>query len=356
MNLSPIERDRLAWAKRLKSFDRRIYDRSVERRQAIGLGRGLGIFARALGIPSGSINWLTYFPGAYQSVQTDLGLTYGGTMLASGTTPPVITLTGSLSGVAVPIRVECTVLGARGVWQGRVSFNGGSTFPQTFTSAATIPLTGAGTGLTLNIATGTAAVDNVWLATCSALADQSGNGANYSQATPANQPVVTVGLGGCPGLLFDGTNDDFGSTLSQPAPGTQKWSVFGVFKHITWNTNDVPFASRNTADGLTSSGVTPQITFFNGSSMPVNNGATLGSWVEFEVELQNTASDRLKLGTVTTSGIAGNAVLLNPRIGSLGGSRFSNMELLALVYVPGTPSFAAARAAVTTKYGGTVLV
>jgi len=90
--------------------------------------------------------------------------------------------------------------------------------------------------------------------------------------------------------------------------------------------------------------------------MPVNNGATLGSWVEFEVELQNTASDRLKLGTVTTSGIAGNAVLLNPRIGSLGGSRFSNMELLALVYVPGTPSFAAARAAVTTKYGGTVLV
>jgi len=322
--------------------------------------RGFASNRRGIGDAAGAFNgnFNSIFPAAYQSVQTDIGLTYGGTMLAAGTAPPVLTLTGSVAGVAVPIRVEATSSGALGVWQGKVSYDGGSSFPQTFTSAATIPLTAGATGLTLNIAAGNATgpADNFWLATCSALADQSGNAAHYSQATPANQAVITPGLNGCPGLLLDGTNDDFGSTLSQPAPGTQKWCVFGVFKHITWNTNDVPFASRNTADGLTSSGVTPQMVFFNGSSIPANNGATLGSWVEFEVELQNTAADRLKLGTVTTTGIAGNAVLLNPRIGSLGGSRFSNMEFLALVYVPGTPNFAAARAAVTAKYGVSVIV
>lgn len=80
-----------------------------------------------------------------------------------GTTPPTLTLSGTLSR-PLNLRVECTLLGARGTWTGRYSFDNGVTWTA-FTSAATVALTGS--GLTLAIATGSAAVDNVWTASTS---------------------------------------------------------------------------------------------------------------------------------------------------------------------------------------------
>lgn len=79
---------------------------------------------------------------------------------AAGTTPPTITLTGTPTAY-VNLRVECTTLGARGTAVIRYSLDGGTTWTEGVTTAATISI---GAGLTLNYANATAAVDNVWTA------------------------------------------------------------------------------------------------------------------------------------------------------------------------------------------------
>lgn len=92
-----------------------------------------------------------------------------GSVTAAGTTPPTVTLTSTAQVYPVNLRVECTDIGggaARGQWIGRYSIDGGKTYV-TFTSAATVSVVdpaGNDTGVVINIATGNAAVDNVWTA------------------------------------------------------------------------------------------------------------------------------------------------------------------------------------------------
>lgn len=88
------------------------------------------------------------------------GLSAPTSVTSLGTTPPVITVTGTPLR-EVDLRVEALTTGALAVWTGRYSLDAGVTWTG-FTSAATVVLTG--TGLTLNIAAGTAAVDNRWSA------------------------------------------------------------------------------------------------------------------------------------------------------------------------------------------------
>lgn len=82
---------------------------------------------------------------------------------SAGTTPPVVTLTvGTLTGYH-NLRVEVTTGGARGTAVFRWSIDGGTTWTSAVTTAATTVL--AGTGITLNWATGTDyATDNVYTA------------------------------------------------------------------------------------------------------------------------------------------------------------------------------------------------
>lgn len=88
-----------------------------------------------------------------------------GAVTSSGTTPPVITLTGTQV-QPVNLKITCTLLGARGTWTGAYSIDGGVT-TVAFTSAATVAVldvNGTDTGVVINIAAGTAATDNVWTA------------------------------------------------------------------------------------------------------------------------------------------------------------------------------------------------
>jgi hypothetical protein len=91
---------------------------------------------------------------------------------SSGTSPPVVTLTGTPNRY-INFKMVCTVLGARGTSFIKYSINGGNTYSTAEVTAATIlmldPLTGESTGVTINIAAGAAAVDNVWTATSSVL-------------------------------------------------------------------------------------------------------------------------------------------------------------------------------------------
>lgn len=312
-----------------------------------------------------TINFASYFTGVLQSVQTDLGLTYGTTMLAAGTTPPVITLSGTLAAAYVPILIQCTLSGALGTWQGRVSYDGGSTFPQTFTSASTVALTGAGAGLTINIAAGAAVstgTQDTWTATCAGLNDQSGSGVNYSQATAIYQPILTVGLSGFPGIAFDGSNDVMVSSLSLPAPGTTPTWIGMVFRQITWISNGCIISDPSGNSCLIyNNPATLYSRAFNGAQ----GGAvsqTINTWECTEAGFTYSASDYLRRGSSASSvgTIFGNNASTSRNFGAqVAGGNPTNIEFLHLIYlnnIPTAPQIAAWRSAVTAKYGGSVSV
>lgn len=96
------------------------------------------------------------------------------TVSSSGTTPPAVTLTGTPNRL-INFRMECTTLGARGTAIVRTSINGGVTWKSSITTAATFTLVDpddddASTGVTVNYANASAAVDNVWTATATSKA------------------------------------------------------------------------------------------------------------------------------------------------------------------------------------------
>lgn len=86
------------------------------------------------------------------------------TVVSAGTTPPVLTLTGSPKGMYDQIRVECTTLGAFATAQIRISTDGGATW---VASGVVVPSTGIvdrsdDLGLVFTFASGTFAVNNVY--------------------------------------------------------------------------------------------------------------------------------------------------------------------------------------------------
>jgi hypothetical protein len=298
------------------------------------------------------------FPGAYQVVQTDLGLTYGGTMLATGTTPPVITLTGTLVGAPTAITITDTLVGILGTWTGLVTYGDGTT--QAFTSAATVPLTGRGTGLTLNIAAGAAAGNNTWQATCAGLADQSGNAKHYSQATGSLQPVISTGLNGKPGILFSGLSASaqcLDSALNLPAPGTTPWTCILVMR-MTIHANDAIICSQPTQNGgliYVNPGNTG-LSIYDGTVVASGTN-TLASWSRLRAYFSHSTADALKVGSSAdlTGSDCGNLAQTGRRLGANGNSggatNGSKSEFLAAIHVPGIVSLAAFERALNSAAG-----
>ncbi len=86
------------------------------------------------------------------------------TVVSTGTTPPVLTLTGSPKGMYDQIRVECTTLGAFATAQIRISTDGGTTW---VASGLVVPSNGIvdrsdDLGLVFTFASGTFAVNNIY--------------------------------------------------------------------------------------------------------------------------------------------------------------------------------------------------
>jgi len=128
-------------------------------------------------------------------------------------------LTGATPAVPVPIWIRITAPGVGNVYYDGLGVTAAMT-GVTIVDSVNIVLTGAGAGMAITPGVGSQVAGNTWRATCSSLADQSGNGRNYVQLTPAQQPIVTAGLNGKPGLLFDGLDDyltsDTGALLNGP--------------------------------------------------------------------------------------------------------------------------------------------
>lgn len=96
-------------------------------------------------------------------------------VVSAGTSPPVITVAASTNreGKTGPVRpcnvlIAVTTTGTLGTWKFKLSLDGGATWDNAYTSAASVALTdpydpaGGLLGITLSIAAGTASANNTW--------------------------------------------------------------------------------------------------------------------------------------------------------------------------------------------------
>jgi len=131
----------------------------------------------------------------------DRGITLGGTLLASGTAPPAVSLVSApstLSGLWLDIPTG----GGLGAGKVRYSLDDGATYSAPETLAASMTLGGFG----ITFAAGTYNTNNTYKATVAAWTSLEGYVA--SQATPGKQPVYSsVAWDGHPSLTFDGVDD-----------------------------------------------------------------------------------------------------------------------------------------------------
>lgn len=313
---------------------------------------------------NGPVNLASFLPGAYQSFQTNLGFTYGGSLLplAGNTATTTVSLTGSLSGVAVPIKVRATnsaSIGSGATFN--IYYDGGTTPVATgVTPSAGVPvaLTGAATGLSVTFTAGTSVNNNEWDATCAAIADQTGNGWHFSQATASLQPIVGVGVNGIPSIRFGIGAEKLDSLLNMPAPGTTPWAMAAVLRTNTYIGSGRMIGAvgaANTCMLWTPS--SPNLAIFNGLTAGVSGQLAAGTWGAVDCAFTNSTADYCRPGTGpgTTGSNAGNSSSTGRRIGFDGTNPTGLFDLLALAHVP-VQSFAAWRAAVTTVFGGTVAV
>lgn len=298
------------------------------------------------------------FPGAYQVVQTDLGLTYGGTPLATAgnTSTTVLAITGSLATVPVPIWAKATNTLAIGAGaQFNIYYDGLGFTPAmagvTPTAGVPVALTGAGTGLSIAWAAGSSVNNNSWKATCSALADQTANGWHYSQAAASKQPVITVGLNGKVGLLFDGLDDFLQSTLVTVFP----YKLWAVFRTGVAGGQCTYFGPATGSGGITFSStgsIATNIQQFSGNVVNPTTGP-LNTWIRLESGFTNTVADYLRVGSAVavSGGNAGSNVRADAQIASNTGSQAAPIEFLAGAWLPGGVSTASADAALNTSAG-----
>ena len=157
--------------------------------------------------------------GALLWVRADLGVTIvQGPVVATGTTPPTVTMTGTPATSSNSLEIDITLTGLRGTATFTWKLNG--VVQQTLQLTAATFVLGT-TGITANFSAGTYTNDNVYtsVVTVSAWADQGGGGFNYVQATAASQPAFAANkYNGKPAINgIDGTKS---MTSAVPAPGT----------------------------------------------------------------------------------------------------------------------------------------
>lgn len=186
-------------------------------------------------------------PGLVLWLRADLGITYvQGPVVATGTTPPTVTLSGTPTSATNTIEIDITGIGILGVALFSWKWNG--VVQQTAqVTAASFPL--AGTGITASFGAGTYAANDVYtsVVTVSAWADQSGNGNNASQAALISQPAYQVngGANNTPYLAHGGF-----AWLTAPLITTQSanFTMFTVAQASSLITRNDVFEVGNTGN------------------------------------------------------------------------------------------------------------
>lgn len=156
----------------------------------------------------------------------DGGVTMGGTPRSQGTSPPILTYTGTLTDGVWPYVQIDSVAGGTGLGQAtfKVSYDDGATFPHTgILTDASVAMPGVGSAITANWPAGPYNVNNIYQPLCSQVNDV--NGINHSsESIAANQPILrSVAFNGKQTLDF-GVGTTFG--LSTPSVTIGLFSVF----------------------------------------------------------------------------------------------------------------------------------
>jgi hypothetical protein len=253
--------------------------------------------------------------------------------------------------------------GARGASTLRYSADNGATWIESgVTTAATIALTGAAAGITVNMPAGTYTNDNVYVSTVSAWTDQITGTATFAQATVAAQPVTRVGLNSHISIMGDGVDDILtDSSVDRPAPGTTPTFYLWVGRNVTWTTGrSIVACGTTTRLAIFQTGSIPQVRAHNGTSGPVNAGGVIGTWTRGECRFGNSTSDYLKVAASSVTGtncgntdVVSNLNLFSDTV------TFSNYELMFFALFDSIPSGAELTAfstAATTFYGGSLAV
>lgn len=295
--------------------------------------------------------------GLYTCGQPDRALVEHATLLNTAGSGPVLTLSGTRTGAPVPIWVRCpTTGGARGTWLGEYSFNEGSSWTG-FTSAATVALTGAGAGLTLNIATGTAGTTFVCKAVATTMPDQSGLGADWTQPTAGQCPLIVIGANGKTEVLFDGVDDWMQATLTLPAPATTNLYISAaqaLYSRAGQSSFYSSFSATFVMQSIT--GALTDCVQYNGVANVNSQTVASGARHRMIAKYTGSTSDSLKLGSATavTGGNAGNsgggAVFVY--IGATGGSNPGKMSLGVVQYASNDANRAVIDASITSYFAG----
>jgi hypothetical protein len=229
--------------------------------------------------------------GCILFLNASTGATINTTMASSGTSPPAVTLTGTLTG-SHAIRIEITTGGARGTAIFRFSVNSGA-FTSGVTTAATVAL--GATGVTANFPVGTYTDNNVYQSLCSSWADSSGFSNNVgASGGAANVSPIYAYDSAFSGnsLQFDGTAD----TLFRSTGGVTGSSDHTLFVKAKWATGSglrgiatIGSAAAASSGGTSAVGGSGTSEWFGGASLSNPTGGTPTNGVVYTLGKTHTS-------------------------------------------------------------------
>lgn len=222
--------------------------------QAMSWGMGFS-FGFGLGsIISGAHDFYpTDIPGCqgFFDVTRLSSLTSGTTMLASGTSPPVVTLAGTrTSAGALRIEIQSSTTFR---WCDDNTGSGSSAGFAGGNSNITIPAGGAafsfGNGLSATFPSGTYGATQVYQETISDVASQVNGAHKLSQATASKQARILTGSGGIGSQLTlrgDGTDDTYlCSAIDLPQPNVTPVWIWAIAAYDAFSSSDALFSGNS---------------------------------------------------------------------------------------------------------------
>lgn len=211
----------------------------------------------------------TDISGCMLWLRPSLGITLGTTMLAAGTSPPAVTISGTLA-QSCPLLLGNFTSGTLGVSTFQWSVTDGATWSSSIATAASVNL--ASLGIDVAFPAGTYSTDNTYHATVASWVDQSAAANVLVQATANLQPklVYESALGG-PAILASGNQ-----RLVCATGGVTGSAAHSLFAKVLWN-NAGPTGGAGFAAVGKSAGQTSALGALGGAYATWYGGSGLGS-------------------------------------------------------------------------------
>lgn len=287
----------------------------------------------ALGLPTEEATGPT-LGGLKQWLAAGLGVTYSnGAIVAAGTVPPTLTLTGTFTGVHI-IVITCTFAGILGTWTYTWTLDGVQQ-GGTITSAASVAVSAGGIAA-FNWAAGAASTNDTWTIQTSATAwaDQSGNAIN--DTVTGSPPLAANMLNGQPGFTLNGTTQGMSGGSTQTNWSLSAATQFMVFTPISSSNGNLSYlADQIIADfssyyGLTFNSAGNLYAFADSTPHSVSKAISFGTpitvysrWDSTGNTLYLSVNGGAEVSVGTSGSLSSSAIV----IGGVGRSHPANMAI-----------------------------